>query len=116
MDLQAKVDRWTNWDDEDAPDYQSDLSVAPGWKIGGFVAWNVTGPGEVPAHCGRSMRLLLTVATHEWDGGNRSWVPVEDQRSVGIRGRTSPPIFQFRVGGRCTFSSAPKTRPTLIGS
>ncbi|MGW1552293.1 hypothetical protein ACWCQX_37200, partial [Streptomyces sp. NPDC002346] len=98
-DLQAKVDRWTNWDDEDSPDYQSDLSVAPGWKIGGFAAWNVTGPGEVPAHCGRSMRLLLTIATHEWDGGNRIWVPVEDQRSTGIRGGEHPyRYFSFALG------------------
>ncbi|MFD4975031.1 hypothetical protein [Streptomyces sp. NPDC058424] len=89
-DLQARVDRWSDWDDDHSPDYLSDLSVAPGWKIGGFAKWNVTGPGEVPSHCGRPMRMLLAITTYEWDGGNRSWVPVEDRPNIETHGANAP--------------------------
>ncbi|MFE5808825.1 hypothetical protein [Streptomyces sp. NPDC056491] len=61
------------------PTYQSDLSVAPGWKAGGHAAWNLTGPGAMDCDaCGSPMELLLTVATNEWHADSRSWIPLED--------------------------------------
>ncbi|WP_030716168.1 hypothetical protein [Streptomyces sp. NRRL S-237] len=61
------------------PTYQCDLSVAPGWKVGGHAAWNLTGPGTMDCEtCGCPMELLLTVATNEWHVDTRSWIPLED--------------------------------------
>lgn len=61
------------------PTYQCDLSVAPGWKVGGHAAWNLTGPGTMDCEaCGCPMELLLTVATTEWQADRRSWIPLED--------------------------------------
>ncbi|MGW2271167.1 hypothetical protein [Streptomyces yangpuensis] len=60
-----------------SPSYQSDLSVAPGWKAGGHAAWNVTGPGSMDCHgCGHGMRLLLTVDSYEWRSDSESWRPL----------------------------------------
>ncbi|WP_406085876.1 hypothetical protein [Streptomyces virginiae] len=61
------------------PTYQCDLSVAPGWKVGGHAAWNLTGPGTMDCEaCGCPMELLLTVATTEWQADRTSWIPLED--------------------------------------
>ncbi|MFE5863061.1 hypothetical protein ACFQ77_21305 [Streptomyces virginiae] len=61
------------------PTYQCDLSVAPGWKVGGHAAWNLTGPGTMDCEaCGCPMELLLTVATTEWQADRKSWIPLED--------------------------------------
>ncbi|MFF7438282.1 hypothetical protein [Streptomyces sp. NPDC008122] len=61
-------------------DYMSDLSIAPGWKVGGFASWHLTDPGQVDcATCGTPMPPLLTVAAVECDGASRSWLPVEDR-------------------------------------
>ncbi|MFG2233226.1 hypothetical protein ACGFNX_25010 [Streptomyces sp. NPDC048723] len=72
---EAKEDGGEPW----LPTYQSDLSVAPGWKVGGHAAWNLTGPGTMDCDaCGCPMELLLTVATNEWHVDTRSWIPLED--------------------------------------
>ncbi|MFE5593076.1 hypothetical protein [Streptomyces sp. NPDC056549] len=61
-------------------DYMSDLSIAPGWKVGGFASWHLTDPRLVDcAACGMPMPPLLTVAAVECDGASRSWLPVEDR-------------------------------------
>ncbi|MFF3603796.1 hypothetical protein [Streptomyces sp. NPDC002463] len=61
-------------------DYMSDLSIAPGWKVGGFASWHLTDPRPVDcATCGTPMPPLLTVAGVECDGASRSWLPVEDR-------------------------------------
>lgn len=57
------------WDDAqaaehgpDAPNYQSDLSIPPGWRVGGFPSWASTGPMAIGcASCATPMRLLLTM-------------------------------------------------------
>ncbi|MFD6277136.1 hypothetical protein ACFWFI_16380 [Streptomyces sp. NPDC060209] len=61
-------------------DYMSDLSIAPGWKVGGFASWHLTDP--TPVDCGvceAAMPPLLTVNKWEFNGSSRSWLPVEDQ-------------------------------------
>ncbi|QNP65794.1 hypothetical protein [Streptomyces genisteinicus] len=64
----------------DEVDYMSDLSIAPGWKAGGFASWHLTDPAPVDCpRCGAPMPPLLTVATVECDGASRSWLPVEDR-------------------------------------
>ncbi|WP_055601460.1 hypothetical protein [Streptomyces aureus] len=64
-------------------DYMSDLSIAPGWKVGGFASWHLTDPAPVDcAACGTPMPPLLTVDKWECDGGSRSWLPLEDRDSA----------------------------------
>ncbi|MEV4937764.1 hypothetical protein [Streptomyces zaomyceticus] len=64
-------------------DYMSDLSIAPGWKVGGFASWHLTDPAPVDcAACGTPMPPLLTVAAVECDGASRSWLPVEDREAA----------------------------------
>ncbi|GAA3063396.1 hypothetical protein GCM10017562_31090 [Streptomyces roseofulvus] len=79
-ELQQRILDWEGDEeeqDEDSVLYHSDLSVAPGWKVGGFAAWNAGDPTLPGCDCG-PMELLLTVASHEWDNGSRSWIPLED--------------------------------------
>ncbi|MFI8865701.1 hypothetical protein OG810_23700 [Streptomyces sp. NBC_01693] len=60
--------------------YMSDLSIAPGWKVGGFASWHLTDPAPVDCEvCGSAMPPLLTVDMWECDGASRSWLPVEDR-------------------------------------
>ncbi|MEU3597296.1 hypothetical protein ABZ714_00965 [Streptomyces sp. NPDC006798] len=74
-----------------AVSYTGDLSIAPGWKAGGFASWHLTGPTTaVCAACGTPMRLLLTAADREWDTGTESWVPVEDRESMNAKGANTP--------------------------
>ncbi|MGH3312411.1 MAG: hypothetical protein ACRDP3_17795 [Streptomyces sp.] len=77
-ELQARIEAWEESNTDGAFDYRSDLSISPGWKVGGFATWHSTDPYSVECSCGETMRLLLTVASTEWDGGNESWVPAED--------------------------------------
>jgi hypothetical protein len=68
--------RIRDWDDHDL--YFSALSVADGWKLGGFANWNLSDPEPVDCEsCGTPMRLLLCAASAEWDG-DRAWRPLED--------------------------------------
>ncbi|SOD62205.1 hypothetical protein SAMN06297387_10520 [Streptomyces zhaozhouensis] len=63
--------------------YHRQLSVAPGWKVGGWPSWGYTDPVPrlCPA-CGAGMDPLLTIATFEWDGDQHGWVPYEDQATA----------------------------------
>ncbi|GFH38508.1 hypothetical protein [Streptomyces pacificus] len=71
--------------------YTGDLSIAPGWKVGGFASWHLTGPAPVErCACGTPMSLLLTVTEREWDNGTQSWVPAEDQELIGVKGANIP--------------------------
>ncbi|MGH4035916.1 hypothetical protein ACQB60_44260 [Actinomycetota bacterium Odt1-20B] len=88
-------------------DYQSDLSIAPGWKVGGFAPWNVTGPGTMTCACGQPMHPLLTIASSEWDGGNRSWVPVEDRHLIGEHGSSTPTKVTVSRWGRLNVFACP---------
>ncbi|QLE75736.1 hypothetical protein FGW37_32820 [Streptomyces rectiverticillatus] len=80
-DEQAK--RVEVWAEERSVDYQGALSVAPGWKLGG---WPAHFTYRYPARsdelqcgeCGGPVEALLTVDSSEWDGSSRSWRPVED--------------------------------------
>jgi hypothetical protein len=80
------VERIYEWQDQNlgpdgkhACDYEGELSVAPGTKIGGYLHW-IQFPWVPACKCGRPMEHLLTVATVEWDGvGDRRWTPREEQ-------------------------------------
>ncbi|MFD4866089.1 hypothetical protein [Streptomyces sp. NPDC058412] len=91
--LIARIDAWddaqTAQHGREAPSYQSDLSIPPGWRVGGFPSWASTGPLTVDcASCATPtpMRLLLTAGGDELDGDSHSWVPLED-RDPSLQGR-----------------------------
>ncbi len=71
--------------------YMSDLSIAPGWKVGGFASWHLTDPAPVDCQvCGVAMPPLLTVDKWECDGASRSWLPIEDRDSGHDPHATNP--------------------------
>ncbi|MFJ1756116.1 hypothetical protein [Kitasatospora sp. NPDC088134] len=67
--------------------YQEELSVAPGWKLGGWGPWSFRDPEPLGcAACGTAMVPLLTIASGGIRDGN-SWDPVEDtgpDRDLGV--------------------------------
>ncbi|GLW54839.1 hypothetical protein [Kitasatospora phosalacinea] len=66
--------------------YQCELSVAPGWKVGGWAPWSFRDPSVMRcATCDRVMHPLLTISSGALDGS--SWDPVEDRdltEDIGI--------------------------------
>ncbi|MFE7590088.1 hypothetical protein ACFU6K_11830 [Kitasatospora sp. NPDC057512] len=83
--LRRRIEKWEGPEDEretDEPDYQSDLSIAPGWKVGGFASWHVTDPAPMDCTCGQPMELLIAIASSECDSLSRSWIPVEDRATL----------------------------------
>jgi hypothetical protein len=71
--------------------YQYDLSIAPGWKLGGFASWHLTDPYPMDCdECGAPMEPLLTAASGEWDGGTGSWRPVEDAEEPELQSLYGP--------------------------
>jgi hypothetical protein len=57
------------------------MFMAPGWKVGGYAAWNVTDVLPTPCpQCAGATTLLLVIASAEYDGGTRQrWRPVEER-------------------------------------
>ncbi|MFE4360647.1 hypothetical protein [Kitasatospora sp. NPDC056800] len=98
-DLCARVRAWEEareaaaeeHGEDDPPLYQYDLSIPPGWRVGGFASWHSTDPAPMDCHdCATPMRLLLTVDSSEWDGGSGSWRPLEDEASADGHGVVMP--------------------------
>ncbi|RAY17272.1 hypothetical protein DPM19_00930 [Actinomadura craniellae] len=77
------AERFYRWIREQELNYDGDLSIAPGWKIGGWPArWTFTDP-PAPEYwrceeCGAPVDALLTIDSSEWDGASGSWRPLED--------------------------------------
>ncbi|MFE0276040.1 non-ribosomal peptide synthetase [Streptomyces sp. NPDC058992] len=90
-ELQQQLGDWSRWqaagsavDSSYAPApeelYLDQLSVAPGWKVGGWTRWGLTDPmPRLCPECGTGMDPLLTIASTEWNDGTDSWAPEEDQ-------------------------------------
>lgn len=84
-ELDARITAWeaeagAEPDGEEAGrSYQLALSLAPGWKVGGFANWSLTDPYPMNcAECGTAMALLFTADSAEWHGASCSWRPVEE--------------------------------------
>jgi hypothetical protein len=98
-------------DEPDEIDYMSDLSIAPGWKVGGYASWHLTDPASVDCpQCGSAMPPLLTVDKWECDGASRSWLPVED-RTAATDPRVIDPVGVYLGRGQMRIHSCP-TDPT----
>jgi len=87
-ELRARIE---SWERESGYDYFGDLSIAPGWKIGGFGRWNLSGPRPMVCDCGADLSVLMGVDGSEWDADSGSWRPVEDaSRDDEPRARPRP--------------------------
>ncbi|MCX4743949.1 hypothetical protein OG455_00210 [Kitasatospora sp. NBC_01287] len=83
QDLEERV---YDWCAQHSVSYQRDLSVAPGWKAGGWPApFTFRDPPESESdderhcgECGAPLEALLTIDSSEWDGANGSWRPTEE--------------------------------------
>ena len=124
--LQDRIDAWEGPEDEEdeegeesegeeGPQYIYDLSTVPGWKVGGYIAWNLTGPGPLDCGtCGTELTPLLTADQHEWTPGSSSWIPHEDRQDRRVRGANTP----TRVSpgrGRLTIAVCPRDANHPIG-
>ncbi|WP_443060996.1 hypothetical protein [Streptomyces sp. NBC_00464] len=70
--------------------YTGRLSVAPGWKVGGWTRWDLTDPRpRLCPSCGTEMDPLLTIASEEWDSNYPDWIPYED-RARSLSSTTHP--------------------------
>ncbi|NUP22032.1 MAG: hypothetical protein HOZ81_39410 [Streptomyces sp.] len=77
------ADRVESWAESHGTDYQYDLAVAPGCKLGGHAPWSYTDPFPMACtECGAPVQPLLTIDGYECDGGSRSWWPGEATESV----------------------------------
>lgn len=76
-----QIKELSEWQEGDDTDYQSSLSVAPDFKVGGYPHW-VQDPQNVTCSCGREMEYLLTIDSSEFDGGTyERWIP-EQERGI----------------------------------
>ncbi|TMR00130.1 hypothetical protein ETD83_17480 [Actinomadura soli] len=82
--LDARIVAWEKAgeagdEDETGRSYHYDLSLAPGWKVGGYANWSLTDPYPMDCtECGTAMTLLFTADSSEWHGTGGSWRPVEE--------------------------------------
>ncbi|MFD4398901.1 hypothetical protein [Kitasatospora sp. NPDC058478] len=99
-DLRAQVRAWSArrktgakpgsaYDGAEDGYYDWELSVAPGWKAGGWAPWSFTDPApQYCRACGCRMDPMLTIATKEWRADVRSWIPYEDRAGATRDGAT----------------------------
>ncbi|WP_228644029.1 hypothetical protein [Microtetraspora sp. AC03309] len=74
--LQERIEAW----EEIGEHSYQDLSIADGWKAGGWASWHLTDPYPMVCDCGEDMRLLLRVASSE---GRRRRVAARRGRAHG---------------------------------
>ncbi|WP_406016128.1 hypothetical protein OG520_37675 [Streptomyces sp. NBC_00984] len=110
-DLCARIDAWEEalaeeaeqqGADENADEpigYQYDLSIPPGWRVGGFPSWHATDPSPMDClTCATPLELLLTIDSSEWDGGSGSWKPLEEGDLPAHRSATPTKVVVGRAG------------------
>lgn len=90
-ELSERIDEWSENEKAGAgtesPYYMAEdayyhfaLSVAPGWKVGGWAHWGFRDPWPtICTICGTEMEPLLTIDSSEWGSDRDSWLPIEDQ-------------------------------------
>lgn len=78
-DAVRHVERDTGWQ------YDTDLAVASGVKVGGYPGWTQS-PQWPACACGAVMENLLTIASWEFSHvAERRWIPVEDRPAASGR-------------------------------
>lgn len=82
------------WEESSGLSYQLALSVACGWKLGGWGPWSFCDPWPMECpDCGGPVRPLLTAASSEWDGEG-DWCPVEDSAAEAAHRPVHPPLHE----------------------
>jgi hypothetical protein len=85
--------------------YWSELSIAPGWKVGGWSRWGRTDPvAQICLACDSVMIPLLTIASTEWDIDTQNWIPYEDQAHTAPSASWLDPVdpAMIRIGDNDT--------------
>ncbi|MFF0205185.1 hypothetical protein [Streptomyces sp. NPDC005017] len=87
------------------PYYEYELSVAPGWKIGGWAPWGYGDPK--PLHCdicSARYEPLFTIDSGESSGWSDTWTPLTDLEKpsgpVGLRTPHDAPMVKIGSGYR----------------
>lgn len=111
--LQAGIEAWErNLKTDEASSavgYQYDLSIPPGWRVGGPASWHATEPYPMDCgSCATPMELLLTVDSTEWDGGSGSWKPLEDQGLPDHGFPEAPTQVEAARGGQLNIFHCPQ--------
>ncbi|MFB6811966.1 hypothetical protein [Streptomyces sp. NPDC056387] len=123
QELQRQLEDWSTWQAAGAgldssyapyPDafYKEELSIAPGWKVGGWPPWGLTDPiARFCAVCGAEMAPLLTVPSKEWHSRHLSWVPYEDQAIAAVdhSGVVNSPRIQVSGGNHLQLYVCPES-------
>lgn len=94
-DMRELIQAWEAQEEDESEDsserYIYDLSTAPGCKVGGHIAWNLTGPTRLTCPvCGAELTPLLTTDQREWDPATTSWIPYEDRQDIRVMGANVP--------------------------
>ncbi|MFC4019300.1 hypothetical protein ACFOW4_15315 [Micromonospora sp. GCM10011542] len=78
-------------------EYETDLAVASGIKVGGYPGWTQS-PDWPVCTCGAPMEHLLTVATCEFSRGDeRRWIPLEERPAMAGWGFDSADDHPWRA-------------------
>lgn len=86
----ARVERDTGWQ------YDTDLAVASGTKVGGYPGWTQV-PDWPTCGCGTRMEHLLTVASWEFSRGDeKRWIPLQDRPAMTGWGFDAPDDHPWR--------------------
>ncbi|WP_455754323.1 hypothetical protein [Streptomyces erythrochromogenes] len=86
-EFQQQLEDWNHGQESGADFYTDELSLAPGWKAGGWTPWGLTDPiVQNCAVCDAEMTPLLTIASKEWHFRRLSWVPYEDRDVAAVAG------------------------------
>ncbi|MFD9124081.1 hypothetical protein [Kitasatospora sp. NPDC059571] len=104
-DLRARLRAWSTRREPGAEDtyYDRELSVSPGWKVGGHAPWSATDPFPLRCSaCGSRMRPMLTIASYEWQPNGPSWIPYQDRAaaasSTGYPAPATPTMISLAGG------------------
>lgn len=122
-ELRQQLEDWDNWRAAGVavdgswgrhPDafYGSELSVAPGWKVGGWPRWGLTDPiARSCTACGATTVPLLTIASSEWDRSNTGWVPYEDRDATSLddADAANPPKVEVSRSNRLQLYVCPES-------
>ncbi|WP_035736694.1 hypothetical protein [Glycomyces arizonensis] len=87
--LAHRILEWAEKQDLSAA-YNWNVAFAPGWKVMGHGGiWGIIDPHPIVCDCGAEQLPLFTAASGEFDGGTRSWRPIEE---AGTGYRHSDPV------------------------
>ncbi|SNT44395.1 hypothetical protein SAMN05216252_12612 [Actinacidiphila glaucinigra] len=97
------------WSEATSLKYQWELSVAPGWKAGGwpaeFTFRDPAGTDELYCgECGGPVEALLTVGASEYGAGSGSWAALELQALAEVTPDAEPSVYE-PGGGTATSST-----------